>query len=106
MKVYKSGLPTLPIPEISIASFLHSQTDPLPPSSPAFIDSDTGKTISRGQLRLLASELGWSMRNGLVKLGGVQLARGDTVAVFSPNCLAYPIVVGFLSESRSKFPTT
>ncbi|KLO18615.1 AMP binding protein [Schizopora paradoxa] len=93
MRIYKSSLTPDPIPEISIASYLYSQHDPIPPSSPAFVDADTGRTITREQLRVLSSELGWSMCNGLVKLGGAKLARGDTVAIFSPNCLAYPIAV-------------
>lgn len=93
MKVYTSNLPRMIVPERSIFTHLFPDKEPYPGSTPAFIDAETGRTVTREQLRTLSLQLGWSMRNNLQKLGGPLLKRGDTVMVFSPNSIAFPIAM-------------
>lgn len=93
MKIYTSSYAPTPIPEVSLFTHLFPEVDPFPGESPAFIDAETGRTVTRQQLREESMQLGWSMRNNLVKLGGIPLKRGDTVMIFSPNSIAFPVAL-------------
>ena len=93
MKTYNSNLPVVPIPDQSIYSFLFPEDDPHPSESPSFIDAITGFTLTRGDLRRLTLELAWGYCNELARLGGPSLKRGDTILIFSPNSVAYPVML-------------
>ncbi|KIP05228.1 hypothetical protein PHLGIDRAFT_30994 [Phlebiopsis gigantea 11061_1 CR5-6] len=82
MTVYTSPYPAVPVPD-----------DEYSPNAPAFIDAASGKTISRSEWRDLTLSLAWGMRHELPKLGGVAITRGDVVMVFSPNSIAWPVVL-------------
>ncbi|KAJ7634478.1 AMP binding protein [Roridomyces roridus] len=62
-----------------------------PASKPAFIDEATGVVLTRSRLR----ELSLALAYGLQHHSSLQTLarRGSTALVFSPNCLAYPVVV-------------
>lgn len=93
-RVYKSPLPSIPLYSHSIFTHLFSSADPndvggFNASLPAFIDTVTGTTLTRGQLRKLALSLGY----GLQKHSTLSAKRGDTVMIYSQNSLAWPVVV-------------
>ncbi|KAL5530601.1 hypothetical protein ACEPAF_6859 [Sanghuangporus sanghuang] len=93
-KIYKSILPPVEIPDVSVYSYLFPKVDKYPESSPAFIDPDTQVTLTRGGLRAKTRELAHGLRNTLhAKFGGPKLARSDVVLIFSPNTVAYPILL-------------
>jgi len=90
--IYTSHLPPVPVVEQSIFTFLFSSNDPalvgpFPASQPAFIDADTGTTLTRGQLRNLALQFAFGVRYIL------SAKRGDVILVYSQNSVAWPVVV-------------
>ncbi|KAI5124907.1 hypothetical protein M0805_007335 [Coniferiporia weirii] len=92
--VYTSNIPPINVVECSVYTHLFPKVDPYSGDSPAFIDADTGVTLTRTDLRRTTRELAWSLRHALhARFGGPALVRGDTILVFSPNSIAYPIVV-------------
>lgn len=93
MKIYPSKIPSVPLVDKSIFTHLFPKHDRFPGTSTAFIDTETGYTITRTQLKHLCLELAWGLRNQLPKLGGVSLKRGDTVMIFSPNSIAWPVML-------------
>ncbi|KAL0955979.1 hypothetical protein HGRIS_002158 [Hohenbuehelia grisea] len=93
-KVYKSLSPSVPLRSHSIFTHLFASTHGsdvggYAPSSPAFVDAPTGTTLTRGQLKHLALTFGY----GLLNTPGLELQRGDTVLIYSPNSLAWPVVL-------------
>ncbi|KAK0472310.1 AMP binding protein [Armillaria luteobubalina] len=92
-KIYPSPDPSLPIVSRSIFTHLLAQDGDLvgghPASLPAFVDSASGTTITRAQLRSLALSLGYALQNH-PRIGA---KRGDTVLIYSPNSLAWPVAV-------------
>ncbi|KAG7449634.1 AMP binding protein [Guyanagaster necrorhizus] len=92
-KIYTSPDPSVPIVSRSIFTHLLAIDGDLvgghPASLPAFVDSASGTTITRAQLRSLALSLGYALRNH-PKIGA---KRGDVVLVYSQNSLAWPVVV-------------
>jgi hypothetical protein len=91
-KIYTSLLPPLPIPSESVFTHLFTSNDPslvghFPASHPAYIDARTGTTITRGQVKQFALELGYSLRTSF----GAR--RGDTVLVYSPNSIHWPVAI-------------
>lgn len=93
MKIYNSNIPPVPVYERSLYNHLFPDNDPFPANTPAFIDSETGRSVSRGELRQLTLQLAYGLRNTLPTLGAPQLTRGDTVMVFSPNTIAFPLML-------------
>ena len=94
MKIYTSPYPPTPIANESAYTFLAStHFADFPPEAPAFIDAASGKTISRGEWRELTLSLAWGLRHELHKLGGPVLQRGDVAMIFSPNSIAWPIML-------------
>ena len=92
--VYRSPLPSVPLYAHSVFTHLFSSPNPNDVGGfnaflPAFIDSITGTTLTRGQLRKLALALGY----GLQKHSTLSASRGDTVMIYSQNSLAWPVVV-------------
>lgn len=96
-KIYASTFPSVPIVNRSIFThlFTANPSNPTtvggyPGSDPAFIDATTGTTLSRSQLKHLALSFGY----GLLHHPSLPpMKRGDTVLVYSPNSLAWPVVV-------------
>lgn len=93
MKIYTSNIPSVPIYECSLYNHIFPENDPYPPSSPAFIDSESGRTVTRQELKTLTLELAYGLRNELHANGGPSLTRGDTVMIFSPNSIAFPLML-------------
>ncbi|KAJ7149875.1 AMP binding protein [Mycena crocata] len=95
-KIYTSPLPDLPIHSISIFTRLFAPRSSAPGdiggflgTLPAFIDAPSGTTITRAQLLHLSLSFG----NGILRSRSLNLARGDTVLIYSPNSLAWPVVL-------------
>ncbi|KAK0503575.1 AMP binding protein [Armillaria luteobubalina] len=93
MSFYTSPYSDIPIVNHSLFTHLlhkSSQKSKLvgghPADSSVFVDSATGTVLTRAKLRSLCLSLGYGLRHQGEK-------RGDTVLVFSPNALAYPVVL-------------
>jgi len=91
-KIYTSHLPPVSLVAQSIFTLLFSSNEPtlvgpFLASQPAFVDADTGTTITRGQLRDLALQFAFGVRSVL------NAKRGDVVLVYSQNSVAWPVVV-------------
>ncbi|KAK0239832.1 AMP binding protein [Armillaria nabsnona] len=93
MAFYSSPFPDVPIVNRSLFTHLlhkSSRDSKLvgghPADSPVFVDSATGTVLIREKLRFLCLSLGYGLRHHGEK-------RGDTILVFSPNALAYPVVL-------------
>ena len=96
VKIYTSPLECPPIPNTSVFTHLFSSTKPqnigdYPGSAPAFIDAATGTALTRGQLKHLALSLGYGLRN--YPTTSPSAKRGDTVLLYCPNSLAWPVVL-------------
>jgi 4-coumarate--CoA ligase len=93
-KVYKSPYPTFPLVEKSVVSFLFND-DRFKSAGDevAFIDAETEKSLTRNDVKRLSFEFAYGARNVLHKLGGPKLKRGSTILIFSPNSIAYPIML-------------
>ncbi|PBK78482.1 AMP binding protein [Armillaria solidipes] len=93
MTFYTSPFPDIPIVNRSLFTHLlykSSRDSKLvgghPADSPVFVDSATGTVLIREKLRSLCLSLGYGLRHHGAK-------RGDTILLFSPNALAYPVVL-------------
>lgn len=96
MTVHRSAFPNLAIPDESLFTFLfEGKVDrEIPGTTPVFVDAPTGRSITRSEFKTACLSLGWGLRNVFAKkLGGVEITRGDTVMIFSPNSFAWPFAV-------------
>jgi len=96
MAIYRSPIPDVVIPNESLFTFLfEGKVDrEIPSTTPAFIDAPTGRSVTRSELKAACLSLGWGLRNIFAnELGGVELTRGDTVMIFSPNSFAWPLAL-------------
>ena len=96
MTIYRSHIPDLTIPDESLFTFLfEGKADrEVPGTTTAFTDAPTGRSTTRSELKAAFLSLGWGLRNVLAnRLGGIELTRGDTVMIFSPNSLAWPLAL-------------
>lgn len=103
MTIYTSPYPPVAVPNESIFTNLaRTRFADFPANSPAFIDAATGKTISRGEWRDLALSMAWGLRHEFPRIGGVSLQRGDVAMIFSPNSIAWPVMLfgGFAAGLR------
>jgi 4-coumarate--CoA ligase len=92
--IYTSPYPSIPLVNSSIYTFLFSQDQHRSAGNePAFIDASTGEFLSRNDIKRLTLEFAWGARNQLAKLGGPKLKRGSTIMIFSPNSIAYPVLL-------------
>jgi acyl-CoA synthetase (AMP-forming)/AMP-acid ligase II len=89
MVIYKATIPSIPVPNIDLYSFLFNtnefnQTKNL--DAPLTIEGNTGRSLSWNEIRQKTSHLanGWTENVGLKK--------GDTVAVFAPNQVDHAIL--------------
>ncbi|KAI6111979.1 AMP binding protein [Pisolithus croceorrhizus] len=101
-QIFKSPLPSVPLERRSIFTHLLGTrpTTPhlvggSPASAPAFIDSATGSTISRGALRSFALQLAHSLQAPPKPLKALLDAAETppTVLIFSPNSIVWPILL-------------
>ncbi|KAF9646482.1 acetyl-CoA synthetase-like protein [Thelephora ganbajun] len=95
MTIYHSPIPDLAIPDESLFTFLfEGKVDrEIPGTTPAFIDAPTGRSVTRSELKTACLSLGWGLRNIFAGLGGMEITRGDTVMIFSPNSFAWPFAL-------------
>jgi len=96
MTIYRSPIPDVALPNESLFTFIfEGKVDAeIPATTPAFIDAPTGRTITRAELKAACLSLGWGLRNVFAnEFGGVELTRGSTVLIFSPNSLAWPVAL-------------
>lgn len=104
MKIYTSPHAPVPVPNESIYTNLAvTRFGDFPPEWPMFIDGATGKVLTRGEWRELTLQMAWGFRYELPKLGGVgSLQRGDVAMIFSPNTIAWPVMLdgGFAAGVR------
>jgi 4-coumarate--CoA ligase len=84
MIVFKSLLPEVEIPNISITDFILREADRVPDRE-ALIDGPTGRSYTYGQLKGMI----YSFAGGLAAKG---LGKGDTIALMSPNIPEFAIV--------------
>ncbi|KAK7045638.1 hypothetical protein VNI00_007471 [Paramarasmius palmivorus] len=90
-KIYKSSAPSVTIKSHSIVTHLLSSSSEdrvgrHPANAIAYVDAATGTSLTRGQLKSLAFKFG----HGLTTIGA---RRGDTILMYSPNSLAWPVVI-------------
>ena len=95
-KIYTSPLTPSPLTHRSVFTQLFASSSPndvggYPSTTPAFIDAATGTTLTRGQLKHLALSFAHGLRTHPATWPHAK--RGDTVMVYSPNALAWPVVV-------------
>ena len=96
MIIYRSPIPDIPTPDESLFTFLfEGKIDrQIPGTIPVFVDAPTGRTITRSKFKTACLSLGWGLKNVLAsRFGGVEITRGDTVMIFSPNSLAWPLAL-------------
>jgi 4-coumarate--CoA ligase len=86
-QIYKSPHGVIPLPEQNAWHFLFDKNPNIVASKPAFIDAVTGRSITFGELPGLTKRLAY----GLVHKAG--LRRGETLLIFSPNHLLFPVLV-------------
>lgn len=104
MKIYTSPHAPVPVRNESIYTNLAvTRFNDFPQELPAFIDGATGRVISRGDWLQLTHEMAWGLRHEFLRLGGVRsLQRGDVAMIFSPNSIAWPVMLfgGFAAGLR------
>ena len=96
MTIHRSPIPDVTIPDESLFTFLfEGKVDrEIPGTTPVFIDAPTGRSIARSEFKAACLSLGWGLRNVFAKkLGGVEITRGDTVMIFSPNSFPWPFAL-------------
>src|SRR5215217_579668 len=81
--IFRSPFPDITIPTMSITSFVLRHAERLS-DKPALIDAPTGRTLTYG-------ELADGIRRTAVGLARRGFQKGDVAAIYSPNCLEYPI---------------
>lgn len=92
-RIYTSPYPSIPVVSHSIFNHvlsLNSSNNTVgrfSAKADAFVDSTTGTAITRQELRSLALKFGY----GLTQDPRIKAKRGDTILVYSPNSLAYPV---------------
>lgn len=94
MKIYTSPFAPVAVRNESIYTNLaQTRFGDFPPDAPAYIDAATGKALTRGEWRELTLQMAWGLRHELPRLGGVSLERGDVAMIFSPNSIAWPVML-------------
>jgi hypothetical protein len=107
MTIHRSPIPDIAIPDESLFTFLfEGKVDrEIPGTTPVFIDAPTGRSITRSEFKTACLSLGWGLRNVFAgKLGGMEITKGDTVMILSPNSFAWPIAL--LGSIAAGFKTT
>ena len=81
--IFKSPYPEVVIPDTAVTPFVLQRAEELA-EKPALIDGTTGATVSYG-------ELATAIRRTAGGLAGRGFAKGDVLAIYSPNTVTYPI---------------
>lgn len=63
--IYKSAIPDVFIPQVSVFESILPADDPYPAGRPALIDGVTGEVWTRNELRARSLTLAWAMVNRL-----------------------------------------
>jgi hypothetical protein len=105
-RIYTSPVPSVPVLSTSIFTRLFDSPDPntigrYPASASAFIDSDSGTTLTRAQTKRLALSLAYGLRNHPTTLA----RRGDVIMIFAPNSLSWPVAL-FASSQCENSPSS
>lgn len=94
-RIYTSPAEPVPIVNRSIFTHLLGSRNGLigdyPASSTAFVDAATGTVQTRGQLQSACLSFGYGLRNHPTTSPFAK--RGDTVLIFAPNSLAWPVML-------------
>ncbi|KAF7324882.1 AMP binding protein [Mycena kentingensis (nom. inval.)] len=97
-RIYTSNLPDVPIVNRSIFTHLLGDHKPgsddvgaHPANAVAYIDATTGTALTRGRLKHLCLSFAYGLKNHPTTRRFA--ARGDTVLIFSPNALVWPVVL-------------
>ena len=96
MTIYHSWTPKVPISGESLFTFLFEGKidEEIPGTTPIFIDAPTRHGFTRSEFKAACLSLGCGLRNVFAnELGGVEITRGDTVMILSPNCFAWPLAL-------------
>lgn len=93
-RIYTSPFPSSPVADTSIITRLFAGDAPglvggFPASSIAFVDAKSSTKLTRAEFKRLVL----AFAHGLRYHPQVSFKRGDTVLVFSPNSLAWPVVL-------------
>ncbi|KAJ7196467.1 AMP binding protein [Mycena pura] len=93
-RIYTSPYPDIPLPRTSVFTHIFASRRPgdvggFPGARKAFIDAASGAYITRAQLL----DLALAFAHGLRTHPDTRASRGDTVLIFSPNSLAWPVVL-------------
>ncbi|KAJ7108782.1 AMP binding protein [Mycena epipterygia] len=94
--IYTSPYPDVHIPKTSVFTRIFASRAPgdvggFPGSRNAFIDAATGTCLTRAQLLDLSLSFGHGLRTHPNTSPSAK--RGDTVLIYSPNSLAWPVVL-------------
>ena len=81
--IFQSPYPDVTIPDSSVTNFALQRSAEFSEKT-ALIDGSSGATISYG-------ELSSSIRKAASGLASRGFGKGDVLAIYSPNCIAYPI---------------
>jgi len=102
--IYTSPVPSVPVLTTSIFSrlFFSPPNDPdtiggYPASASAFIDFDSGTTLTRAQTKHLALSLAYGLRNHPT----APARRGDVIMFYAPNSLSWPIALFASGQSEN-----
>ncbi|CAE6452266.1 unnamed protein product, partial [Rhizoctonia solani] len=87
VRIYKSAYSDRVIARESVFSKLFPKSPEFDESLPAFIDAVTGRTFSRGDVKDLSLRLAYGLQSSL------NIKRGDTIMIFSPNSLIWPVAM-------------
>lgn len=95
-RIYTSHVPDVPILNTSIFTRIFSSRGPsdvggFPGSMRAFVDAASGTVLTRAQLKNLALSFAYGLRDQPTTRPFAK--RGDTVLIYSPNSLAWPVVL-------------
>ncbi|KAJ7149791.1 AMP binding protein [Mycena crocata] len=96
-QIYTSHVPDVPVLSTSIFTRLfgsrHGADDVggFPGSMKAFVDAATGATLTRAEVKKLALSFAYGLRDHPMTRQFAK--RGDTLLIYSPNSLAWPVVL-------------
>lgn len=109
-RIYTSHLPDVPPSNVSIFTKLFASHTPggsdvggHPGSWTAYVDAASGASLTRADVKRLALSFAHGLRDHPTTKPFAR--RGDTVLIFSPNTLAWPVVLygstGFIRALKS-----
>ncbi|KAF5384542.1 hypothetical protein D9757_006443 [Collybiopsis confluens] len=85
--IYKSPLPDSAIVQSSVYTHIFARNSLYSSSTVAYVDAATGASLTRTHVTDLSLSFGYGL------CFKTQAKRGDTVLMFSPNSLCWPVVV-------------